>query len=145
VLKVDPTGEREAAYKNELKAYETNGKELQGTVLPIFYGCYRAQVGSRMVTCLATEYCGEPMTEPLYAVDNPFLGKVMLYMTALHQQGLTHGDLYERNILVLDGHPVLIDLESAADHKCGVRMQTVPGAMMPTAEEYGCTELHDLV
>lgn len=63
----------------------------------------------------------------------------------MHAHGLTHGDVRERNILVHNGQPRLVDLESAAAHTCDLRMKVIPGAIEPTVEEFGCAELYDLV
>ncbi|KAJ7502494.1 hypothetical protein B0H11DRAFT_1712691 [Mycena galericulata] len=145
VLKLDPTGERQEAFLKEAQAYQTIGQKLQGSILPVFYGCFHAQVGATMVTCVAIEFCGEPLEKPLHEIENPLLSELLLYVGAMHHHGMSHGDIYPRNILVYDEHPVLIDLETAESHTCGLRMKAVPGAMRPTVEEYGCAELHSLV
>ncbi|KAJ7122038.1 hypothetical protein C8R43DRAFT_51499 [Mycena crocata] len=145
VLKVDPTGERHSAFMKEVEVYQTKGMKLQGVIIPIFYGCFHVELNQTPVTCLVMEYCGEPMKLPLHRVENPFMSDLLLYVAIFHQHGMTHGDLYERNILVLNERPVLIDLESTTDHTCMVRMNTVPGALIPSVEEYGCAELHDLI
>ncbi|KAJ7090943.1 hypothetical protein B0H15DRAFT_948694 [Mycena belliarum] len=74
VLKIDPTGECEAACKNELKVYQTKGKVLQGTALPIFYGCFQVRIGEAMVTCLAMEHCGEPLKKNFDELDADLIG-----------------------------------------------------------------------
>ncbi|KAJ7689122.1 hypothetical protein B0H17DRAFT_937566 [Mycena rosella] len=63
----------------------------------------------------------------------------------MQDHGLRHGNLHERNVLVHNGHPRIIDLESADAHDCGIRMTVIPGATAPTAEEFGCDELHNLI
>ncbi|KAJ7204687.1 hypothetical protein GGX14DRAFT_312908, partial [Mycena pura] len=143
VLKLDPTGERREAFLNETRAYQTTGRPFQANVLPDFFGCFETRIGSTTVTCLAIEYCGEPMEQDLDEVDNPFLSKLLTYAALLHQHGMTHGDIYPRNILVCNGLPVLIDLESSEKHTCCLRMKIVPGTMMPWEEEFGCKELFD--
>ncbi|KAJ6560382.1 hypothetical protein B0H19DRAFT_115078 [Mycena capillaripes] len=145
VLKVDATGERQEAFMNEAKAYQTTGKPFQGNVLPDFFGCFQTCIGSITVTCLVTEYCGEPMDQDLHEVDNPVLPHIIAYVVLLHQHGMTHGSLYPRNILVCEERPVLIDLEYSQNHTCGLRMKIVPGAMMPYEEEFGCEELFHLI
>ncbi|KAJ6560385.1 hypothetical protein B0H19DRAFT_115152 [Mycena capillaripes] len=80
ILKFDATGERQEALMNEAKAYQTKGKPLQGTVLPLFFGCFQTRIGAKIVTCLVTEYCGEPMKQPLHEVDNPFLTDLIIYV-----------------------------------------------------------------
>ncbi|KAJ7090935.1 hypothetical protein B0H15DRAFT_884280 [Mycena belliarum] len=144
ILKIDPTGECEAACKNELKVYQTKGKVLQGTALPKFYGCFQVRIGAAMVTCLAMEYCGEPLKKNFDELDADLTGKLLIAVVALHGWGLTHGDLYPRNVRVADNTVVLIDFESSESHTCGRRMKIAPGATMPTPEEFGCAELHRL-
>lgn len=73
VLKIDPTGNREADFLREAVEYQTRAKELQDSIVPLFYGCFQAQVGPITVTCLAIQYCGERMTETLDKVDGLFL------------------------------------------------------------------------
>jgi tRNA A-37 threonylcarbamoyl transferase component Bud32 len=63
----------------------------------------------------------------------------------LHLHGVSHGDLYERNILSHDGRPILIDIEKMQTHSCGRRMIVLQGAIAPTVEEFGCPELHDFI
>ncbi|KAJ7915539.1 hypothetical protein B0H13DRAFT_1610334 [Mycena leptocephala] len=144
-LKIDPTGKREEDFIREAIQYETGAKELQGIIFPHFHGCFQAEIGPTRVTCLVTEYCGEPMEQSLDVIDNPFLIRLLIAAGTMHLHGLNHGDLYEPNILVHNGHPKIIDLESAVAHKCGIRMRTIPGTIIPTAEEFGCKELHDLI
>lgn len=63
----------------------------------------------------------------------------------LHQHGLSHGDLSERNILVRDGCPTLVDLEKVQPHNCDRKMLVRAGAIEPEVDEFGCEELHDVV
>ncbi|KAJ7932717.1 hypothetical protein B0H13DRAFT_1503247, partial [Mycena leptocephala] len=144
-LKIDPTGKREEDFIREAVQYETGAKELQGIVFPHFHGCFQAEIGPTRVTCLVTEYCGEPMEQSLDKIQNPFLSELLIAVGTMHFHGLSHGDLYERNILVHNGHPKIIDLESAMAHDCGARMRVIPGTIIPTVEEFGCKELFDLV
>ncbi|KAJ7122039.1 hypothetical protein C8R43DRAFT_861452, partial [Mycena crocata] len=144
VLKLDPTGKRREALLKEAGVYRNCDEELLGSVFPSYYGCFEVKIGSNMVTCLVTEYCDSPMKQSLDKADSTFLHELFSSVEALHRRGMKHGDLYERNILVCEGHPVIIDLESVEPHKCGIRMKTVPRSMMPTEEEYGCAELYDL-
>ncbi|KAJ7090937.1 hypothetical protein B0H15DRAFT_249934 [Mycena belliarum] len=145
VLKIDPTGECEAACKNELKVYQTKGRRLQGTALPEFYGCFQVRIGAAMVTCLAMEHCGEPLEKDFDKLDPTFAVKLLSVVGRFHGCGLTHGDLYPRNVRVVDDTPVLIDFESSESHTCGLRMMVIPGTTIPTPEEFGCAEMHDLI
>jgi hypothetical protein len=73
VLKIDPTGRREAEFITEAAAYETGAKELQGDIVPLFYGTFQTDIGNVVVTCTIIEYCGEPMEYALRDSDPGFL------------------------------------------------------------------------
>ncbi|KAJ7233906.1 hypothetical protein C8J57DRAFT_1090135 [Mycena rebaudengoi] len=145
VLKIDPTGRREAEFITEAAAYETGAKELQGDLVPLFYGTFQTDIGNVVVTCTIIQYCGEPMEYALRDSDPDFLTQLVRVVDRLHRHGLSHGDLYERNILVKDGRPILIDLESLETHPCARRMNLLQGVLEPTVEEFGCPEMHDLI
>ncbi|KAJ7122040.1 hypothetical protein C8R43DRAFT_1032938 [Mycena crocata] len=144
VLKLDPTGERRQAFQKEAEAYRNCDKDLLGLIFPEYHGCFEVKIGINIVACVVTEYCGNALEQSLDRADRTFLRELFLSVEIMHSRGMKHGDLFERNILVCDGHPVIIDLESVEPHRCGIRMKTVPGATMPTEEEYGCTEMYDL-
>ncbi|KAJ7646721.1 hypothetical protein FB45DRAFT_180455 [Roridomyces roridus] len=144
ILKLDLTGEHREAMLKGLEVYNSKAGSLQSDVLPLLYGCFEAEVGSTVVTCLAMEYCGEPVKD-LLSAPHSFRQDLLLAVLDFHKLGKTHGDLYEDNILDCDGHPVLIDLKFAEDHKCVINMKIVTGAIAPTVEEYGCPELYELI
>lgn len=66
-------------------------------------------------------------------------------MNNIHLLGFTHGDLAERNVLIHDGRPVIIDLEEMKPHICERSMRILPGAIAPTEVEFGCREMYQLV
>ncbi|KAJ7623789.1 hypothetical protein FB45DRAFT_752648 [Roridomyces roridus] len=141
VLKIDLSGWRREELIHEANVYQGVGRELCGDVIPAFYGCFQTEINSMTVTCLVLEDCGEPMKKPVDKMDGHFQQTV----NRLHKKGLEHGSLYPRNILVSEGHPVLIDFETAQPHECGLRMKLIPGSMAPSQYEFGCVELHDLI
>ncbi|KAJ7647020.1 hypothetical protein FB45DRAFT_186684 [Roridomyces roridus] len=145
VLKMDISGWRREALTHEAEIYQGAARDLCGDVIPAFYGCFQAEMKSMIVTCLVLEDCGEPMKKPVDKMNGDFQIELLQTVNRLHKKGLAHGDLYPRNILVAEGHPVLIDLEMSTPHQCGLRMKLIPGAMAPSQQEFGCDELHDLI
>ncbi|KAJ7782506.1 hypothetical protein DFH07DRAFT_728103, partial [Mycena maculata] len=145
VLKMDLNGKRKKDFLKEAIEYQTRAKDLQGLIFPVFYGCFQARIGLTTITCLVVEYCGEPMEQFLDEIDNPFLGELLLAVAWMHEHGLRHGDLCERNILVHNRHPRIIGLESAESHDCGLLVKAAHGAIIPISQEFGCDEIHDLV
>lgn len=77
VLKLDPTCKRENALLFEAAAYELSLTELQGSIVPVFYGCFQATLGQGRITCLVMEDCGEVMQDSLADVDS-VLGCVLM-------------------------------------------------------------------
>ncbi|KAJ7141115.1 hypothetical protein C8R44DRAFT_726764 [Mycena epipterygia] len=83
-----------------------------------------------------------------------WLKHIFVSVDRLHQHGASHGDLYEcrlesglsmkyeRNILVKDGNPVLIDLKKRTLHKCNHCMKVLRGAIAPELEEFRCPEMY---
>ncbi|KAJ7867969.1 hypothetical protein B0H13DRAFT_1576187, partial [Mycena leptocephala] len=145
VVKLDHTGQRSKHLVNEATAYADTVLDLQGDVVPIFYGSFHTTVDGRTITCILTQYCGEPMGIALDEASADFKNRLILAVGRLHAHGATHGDLYEQNILVKDGQPILIDLEKTAPHQCQRRMGILPGAIAPLEKQFGCSELYELV
>ncbi|KAJ7646612.1 kinase-like domain-containing protein, partial [Roridomyces roridus] len=146
VLKMDVVGGRRPVLLKEASIYKGDGRAIQGDMLPVFYGCFEVQIEFTTVTCLVLEYCGEPMEKPFRDTELAFLNEILLALRAMHRQGITHGDLHPRNILNCNGQPVFVDLELAKlGHKCGTRIKLVPRALVPSVQEYGCAEMHDLI
>ncbi|KAJ6625357.1 hypothetical protein B0H10DRAFT_2003130 [Mycena sp. CBHHK59/15] len=145
VLKLDHTAKREEAFYREAAAYETCAKNLQGSVVPFFYGLFSVEIGTKTVSCLVTQYCGSPLERDLYHTDHAFKVELLKTVDLLHRRGINHGDLSERNILNDNGRPVLVDLEDVSPHTCDLHLRVVQGALAPQIEEFGCAELHDLI
>ncbi|KAJ7141128.1 hypothetical protein C8R44DRAFT_931478 [Mycena epipterygia] len=148
VLKIDHTGQREQEFIDEAEAYSDFVFKLQGDLVPRFYGSFQTHLNSKLITCTVTQYCGEPMRPPFTWPRPPSSAsrtKLILAVDRLHERGASHGDLSERNILVKDGNPVLVDLEKTTRHKCERRMVMIQGVIAPTPEEFGCPELYSLI
>ncbi|KAJ7635032.1 hypothetical protein FB45DRAFT_910555 [Roridomyces roridus] len=151
ILKLDMTGASHCDdLLKEAEVYIGKARSLQGDYLPQFYGCFQAEVNLTTVTCLALEYCGEPVSQSLRDMNRGFKQELIYAVLALHAKGMTHGDLQHSNILVYpDGgedHPVLIDFDLAdTSHICAINFKIVSGAVGPEVEEYGCEEMHELI
>ncbi|KAJ7090938.1 hypothetical protein B0H15DRAFT_250097 [Mycena belliarum] len=91
------------------------------------------------------EYCGEPLEKPFDELDPAFAVKLLSAVGRFHGCGLTHGRLRPRHVRVVDDTPILIDFQASESHICGLRMMVIPGTTIPTPEEFGCAEMHDLV
>jgi hypothetical protein len=117
VLKIDHMGERAEEFLDEVEAYETEAKTLQGDIVPFFDGMFQTNIGSALVTCLITQYCGDSMADALYDSDRGFVYIFILCcFTSLNlsrssdlvkmvdcphgPQSLSHGGLDERNIII---------------------------------------------
>ncbi|KAJ6486112.1 hypothetical protein C8R47DRAFT_529192 [Mycena vitilis] len=145
VLKIDHSGQRCHELKAEATAYRALLVNFQGKIIPKFYGCFATVINDRHITCLITEYSGEPLHTYLATTDAAFLTKLLNAVIHLHHCGAEHGDLDENNILTAkDGRPILIDLERVKPHSCQRRLEFRQGVIAPTEEEFGCPELYDL-
>ncbi|KAJ7141107.1 hypothetical protein C8R44DRAFT_974721 [Mycena epipterygia] len=146
VLKIDHTGQREQEFIKEVaEAYSDFVFKFQGDLVPRFYGSFQTHLNSKLITCTVTRYCGEPMETSLHMATAAFKTKLILAVDRLQERGASHGDMSERNILVKDGNPGLIDLEKTTRHKCERRMVMIQGVIAPTPEEFGCPELYSLI
>ncbi|KAJ6486114.1 hypothetical protein C8R47DRAFT_529258 [Mycena vitilis] len=145
VLKIDHSGQRWRELEDEAAVYRELLGDFQGKLIPHFYGCFATSVGAKTITCLITEYSGEPLRIYLARADSEFLTKLLNGVNGLHFFGAEHGDLDEGNILRgKDGKPIVIDLERVKPHSCQRRLDYKQGLIAPTEEEFGCHELYDL-
>ncbi|KAJ7233907.1 hypothetical protein C8J57DRAFT_1480128 [Mycena rebaudengoi] len=101
VRPVDHMGERAEEFLDEVEAYETGAKTLQGDIVPFFDGMFQTNIGSALVTCLITQYCGDSMADALYDSDRGFVSDLVKMVDRLHgPQSLSLGGLNERNIII---------------------------------------------
>jgi len=73
VLKIDHTGQREQDFINEAMAYADTVFKLQGDTVPRFHGSFQTQLGGKLITCMVTEYCGDPMKTQLHDAEPEFM------------------------------------------------------------------------
>ncbi|KAJ6486113.1 hypothetical protein C8R47DRAFT_1321040 [Mycena vitilis] len=145
VLKIDHSGQRLEELRHEARIYSDLLSRYQDHLIPNYYGYFQTKIGQKTVACIITEYCGEPITTSLDKADPAFLTRLIQEVDALHRAGVSHGDLYEGNILVKpNGDPVLVDLEAADSHACERRLSFKQGMIQPKEDEFGCHELYRL-
>ncbi|TFY71221.1 hypothetical protein EVG20_g1789 [Dentipellis fragilis] len=65
-------------------------------------------------------------------------------MVAIHDAGVRHFDIRNRNVLDNKGFPMVIDFGEAEDHECECTMEIVENIPAPFDSQFGCDELHQL-
>ncbi|TFY75090.1 hypothetical protein EWM64_g8919, partial [Hericium alpestre] len=126
---------------NEAQLYLNKLKDLQGVCVPHSYGYFVGDTDEGPTGCLVLKYCGEPIVQMLKFVDPIFRDAVVVAVEAIHDAGVQHRDLAERNILDYNGRPMIIDFEDAREHICERKMPIVKGAIEPHPHEFNCGEL----
>ncbi|KAJ7498629.1 hypothetical protein FB451DRAFT_1548457 [Mycena latifolia] len=115
---------------NEAAAYADTLLELQGIVVPRFYGSFQTRIGGKISFCTVTQYWGEPLKGPLYAT--PEFKNSSLLINCMHTKPATA--TCTNKIIDKDGHPIL---DKTAIHKCERRMGILQGAIAPDPIEFG--------
>ncbi|RDB27035.1 hypothetical protein Hypma_005104 [Hypsizygus marmoreus] len=98
-------------------------RKLEGSVVPIFYGLFKAQGQSlgrndNEIFCIMLEYCGERLPD---SIENLLLAerrKIFTLLGELHRFGYDQKAFGGANIVVQDGKYRLIDLHSLVPHAC---------------------------
>lgn len=72
IIKIDMFDPHPEGLINEAKFYTKKLNDLQGLVIPLYYGIYQAIFGSDNVTCLVLQYCGKPVKELFRDLDLKF-------------------------------------------------------------------------
>lgn len=84
VIKIDIFDPHSESLINEAKLYTTKLHDLQGIVVPLYYGIYHAKFGSNDVTCLVLQYCGRPVKNLFTKLDKDFKCAYNIYSTFVH-------------------------------------------------------------
>ncbi|KAI0066619.1 hypothetical protein BV25DRAFT_1912671 [Artomyces pyxidatus] len=130
--------------KNEQRLYDGKLKHLQGSWIPKFYGCFYGEVNGDDRTLLILEDCGEMVTECFAKMELSFKVDLIEAFRDIHRAGVAHCDVAERNILVKNGRPVVIDFGEAEEEECQCTMDMVPGDYRPHEADFDCDELYEL-
>ncbi|KAF8058189.1 hypothetical protein FPV67DRAFT_1676445 [Lyophyllum atratum] len=117
-------------------------KDLQGTVVPRFYGFYEGRCANhsrRRVGCLVLEYCGEPLVGKFKDLPLDERLKILNVLARLHAHGLHHGAFAERKVVTQNGEYRLIDFTyMAKKHECFFDGDWMPGAHLRDIGTMGC-------
>ncbi|KDQ19087.1 hypothetical protein BOTBODRAFT_103494 [Botryobasidium botryosum FD-172 SS1] len=142
VYKVATTPRAIELLKHEANVYRQLRK-LQGKCVPLFHGLFEGFMQGEAAACIVIDYCGVPLKVTLDRVNRDDLKKVVDAVVAIHKAGVIHNDLYERNIVFLDGRPFIINFELAIPHKCSAPRIFI-GGPQPNDYDFGCDELYIL-
>jgi len=130
----------------EAEAYTGALKDLQGSVVPRFYGLYTGSgEEGQIVACLVLEHYGECLKlhfEDL-ALDTRIL--ILQRLRDFHQSGLHHDDFAERNVLQGDDGDIrLIDFDQTRPHDCDGDFNVRPGKQLPDSGDVCCDWLWEI-
>ncbi|KAI0066618.1 hypothetical protein BV25DRAFT_1912670 [Artomyces pyxidatus] len=130
--------------KKEQRLYDGKLKHLQGSWIPKLYGCFYGEVDGDDRTLLILEDCGETVTECFAKMELSFKVDLIEAFREIHRAGVIHCDVAERNVLVKNGRPVVIDFGEAVEQECKCKMDMVPGDYRPHEAVFNCNELYQL-
>ncbi|KAH9940238.1 hypothetical protein B0H21DRAFT_755126 [Amylocystis lapponica] len=130
--------------RREAVMYCEQLKELQGRVVPKFYGFYQGEtVKTKLMGCIITRFCGEISEVPFFGLSWDSKIALISALLTLHDAGVEHGDLRECNVVFSPkGRPYIIDFDHAKSHVCESMKIMVHGPA-PTRRQFGCDELFD--
>ncbi|GJE91917.1 hypothetical protein PsYK624_080690 [Phanerochaete sordida] len=137
--------EREAYF------YQHNLRELQGTVVPRFYGLYK---GSRIdedgkewtVVCIILEHFPADRSVPYWERPLEIREDIAYGMLDVHFAGIRHNDFDDDHILVSDqGKIRIVGFDQATEHKCGAKDDINVWGYEQSAVKFGCIEMHSVI
>ncbi|KAJ7905615.1 hypothetical protein B0H14DRAFT_17733 [Mycena olivaceomarginata] len=71
--------------------------------------------------------------------------EILECLSAIHREGLLHGDFAERNVLLHEGDVRIIDFDQTeSGHDCRCKMNFRPGEKLPDIEDFGCDQLWEV-
>ena len=70
--------------------------------------------------------------------------RVISAFVEIHNAGVAHNDVSERNVLDRDGIPLVIDFEDATEEECERKMDVGVNNIRPHPQKFGCRELFAL-
>ncbi|KAK7027334.1 hypothetical protein VNI00_015297 [Paramarasmius palmivorus] len=94
-------------------------KHLQGSVVPHFYGLFRAERNTGgYLAGIVLEQFGEPVREMFDDLERSIKARILDHLFKIHKAGILPFDFEERNVLI-DGNELrVIDFEDIGAHKC---------------------------
>ncbi|KAH7908947.1 hypothetical protein BJ138DRAFT_1067926, partial [Hygrophoropsis aurantiaca] len=114
VVKMAEGDDDRKSLENEARIYSIL-QPLQGSAVPVCFGLFRA--GAALY--LLMEDCGHRL-ESFSVLNSPQRHDLLMKATSLHQLGVIHNDLEDRNVLVAGSTLRITDFgESRRGHLCG--------------------------
>lgn len=113
-LKFALRGDGQRSLETEAGVYASVLERVQGHVVPVCHGLYRAED----VSCLVLDWWGECVDRPFAQLDLQLQLLILTRLHALHRQGILHDDFAERNVLVLNNDVRIIDFDLVQRHEC---------------------------
>ncbi|KAH9940245.1 hypothetical protein B0H21DRAFT_755161 [Amylocystis lapponica] len=130
--------------RREAVMYRGRLKDLQGKVVPKFYGVYEGETVKKKLTgCIITQFCGELSEVPFFGLSWDSKIALISAFLRLHDAGVEHGELREWNVVFTpQGRPYIINFDHAKSHTCE-SMKIAVHRPAPTRQAFGCDELFD--
>ncbi|KAF8067876.1 hypothetical protein FPV67DRAFT_1494039 [Lyophyllum atratum] len=120
VLKLSLGWESLEDLKREANHYELQLKDVQGDIVPRYYGMYEGTCtshSSRKIGCLVLEYCGKHVIGLFRDLPLDERVEILNVLSALHAHGAHHSRFAERNVVKdSNGKYRLIDFTRLRKH-----------------------------
>ncbi|KAF8057498.1 hypothetical protein FPV67DRAFT_1430157 [Lyophyllum atratum] len=120
VLKFSVDDESIADLRREATAYTSVLKDLQGSVIPSFYGIYHGTCSHGIdVSCIVLQDCGDSIKTKFRELPIEERHAILEQLGKFHIVSKCHPrDLAERNVVAKDGQYRLIDFHTLIEHHC---------------------------
>ncbi|KII85341.1 hypothetical protein PLICRDRAFT_178430 [Plicaturopsis crispa FD-325 SS-3] len=127
--------------EDEARAYRGKLQTLQGTVVPRFFGYFKAETQlKREIGCLVLEDCGERVGGSFLALPHADRVTIFKLLAKLHERRCATDDFAERNVVCRDGEYRLIDFHDLKYHRCKSTDLHI-GKPTPSVADIGCGDL----
>ncbi|KII85392.1 hypothetical protein PLICRDRAFT_700925 [Plicaturopsis crispa FD-325 SS-3] len=105
--------------ETEAKNYQTKLYDLQGTIVPVFYGLFKGDNKiDHKIGCIVLEDCGDSVDRNFYELERSDRTKILKLLGTLHIYGWEAPDFAERNVVSRNGQYRLIDFHDLTPHEC---------------------------
>ncbi|KAA1473269.1 hypothetical protein DENSPDRAFT_266736 [Dentipellis sp. KUC8613] len=128
----------------EARFYSGKLQHLQGVYVPQYHGHFVGRTDEGPASCIILDYCGKELDLLFLALPIDFKRALICAMLAIHDAGVRHFDIRNRNVLNNNGFPMVIDFGEAEDHVCEREMEIIENVAAPMDYHFGCDELHQL-
>jgi len=132
--------------KEEENVYAACLKNVQGSLVPRFYGSFKGEVDDEIhLSCIILEDCGTAVSTKFDQLPFEDREKIFLRVVALHDCGVIHAEFLKCNIVVEAGRYRFIDFHNEdINHLCSWNKKTYLGEVEPDLLKLGCAVLYDI-